>query len=448
MPGSCPPARGPARGHELPRRDGRLGPGDHRALAVHSARVAGEAHDGGGRARHREHQGHQRHRQRGRGLSDRPHHEPPIVTPIVGGGDLGSTLPPVLRRSMLAALVAAASCCPPPPRRRGRSRSGSTTPRRPSVSRRPVRSERAWGASSCAGAIWSPNRGATSSASSTSCTRTSWPMASGRSPRWWERPPGRGRSAPRSPRPCVYPPDESQVPRWRELFRRLAERYPRFFGLEVWNEAHLTHFWKPRADVRRYVRLLKAAHAGVASAGTRVPVVAGALCLCGGGPGGIGDVNFLDGMYRAGARLVRGPRRPRLPHRPPGRRQCSRQARGYPPRPRPPWRPAHSVVDHGGRPLDRARRHRGPSPAERGPPGPRAGRPGQDVPPSARRRSGDLLPLPRHHRRLHDVGGRAGHRRAGRRLGEARRGGAGGGHAPAVPTGVLARYASSRPRGG
>ena len=104
------------------------------------------------------------------------------------------------------------------------------------------------------------------------------------------------------PRPCLYPPDETELPRWRELFRVLAQRYPELYGLEVWNEAHLAHFWKPRVDPARYVRLLKAAHAGVRRADPDLPVVAGALCLCGGGKGGMGDVAFLDRMYRAGAR--------------------------------------------------------------------------------------------------------------------------------------------------
>jgi hypothetical protein len=104
------------------------------------------------------------------------------------------------------------------------------------------------------------------------------------------------------PRPCLYPPDETELPRWRELFRVLAQRYPELYGLEVWNEAHLAHFWKPRVDPGRYVRLLRAAHAGVRRADPDLPVVAGALCLCGGGKGGMGDVAFLDRMYRAGAR--------------------------------------------------------------------------------------------------------------------------------------------------
>jgi polysaccharide biosynthesis protein PslG len=106
----------------------------------------------------------------------------------------------------------------------------------------------------------------------------------------------------RVPRPCLRPPDERHLRRWRGLFRLLAARYPRLFGVEVWNEANLAHFWKPRADVPRYVRLLKAAYRGAKSADPDLPVVAGALCLCGGGRGGVHDFAFLDGMYRAGAR--------------------------------------------------------------------------------------------------------------------------------------------------
>ncbi|HVE67877.1 MAG TPA: hypothetical protein VNB64_04780, partial [Solirubrobacteraceae bacterium] len=104
------------------------------------------------------------------------------------------------------------------------------------------------------------------------------------------------------PRPCLYPPDEVHLPRWRELFRRLAVRYPRLKGIEVWNEPNLAHFWKPRVDAARYVRLLRAAHAGAKAGNRRLPVVAGSMCLCGGGEGGADDSVFLHRMYATGAR--------------------------------------------------------------------------------------------------------------------------------------------------
>ena len=104
------------------------------------------------------------------------------------------------------------------------------------------------------------------------------------------------------PQPCVYPPDEVHLPRWRKLFELLARRYPSLYGVEVWNEPNLKHFWKPRSDVARYVRLLRAAHAGAKAGNPALPVLGGSMCLCGGGEGGIHDFAFLDGMYRHGAR--------------------------------------------------------------------------------------------------------------------------------------------------
>jgi hypothetical protein len=105
------------------------------------------------------------------------------------------------------------------------------------------------------------------------------------------------------PRPCLYPPDDAHLPQWREFFRLLAQRYPHLYGLEVWNEGNLVAFWRPRADAARYARLLKEAYAGVKSADPDLPVVAGSPCLCGGGgKGGLDDVDFLAGMYRAGAK--------------------------------------------------------------------------------------------------------------------------------------------------
>ena len=107
-----------------------------------------------------------------------------------------------------------------------------------------------------------------------------------------------------APQPCLTPPDESRLGRWRELFRLLALRYPDLYGVEVWNEANLPYFWKPRPDVPRYVRLLRAAYRGAKAGNRRLPVIAGALCLCGGirGTNSLADFDFLNRMYRAGAR--------------------------------------------------------------------------------------------------------------------------------------------------
>jgi polysaccharide biosynthesis protein PslG len=55
-------------------------------------------------------------------------------------------------------------------------------------------------------------------------------------------------------------PDKQYYPHFREFTKRVLKRYPQAFGLEVWNEPNLHHFWGPNPNPAAYVNILKEAY--------------------------------------------------------------------------------------------------------------------------------------------------------------------------------------------
>lgn len=76
---------------------------------------------------------------------------------------------------------------------------------------------------------------------------------------------------------CRYPPGRNHDEDWRELARRVAERYPGAAGIEIWNEPNSNRFWQPGPDPARYVELVREGRAGVRAASSTIPVVGGAF---------------------------------------------------------------------------------------------------------------------------------------------------------------------------
>jgi hypothetical protein len=73
--------------------------------------------------------------------------------------------------------------------------------------------------------------------------------------------------------------------------------------VEVFNEPNLPYEWGGAPDPAAYTRLLAAAHRGVKRADPGVQVISAAVAQKTGGLGGtMEDVDFLEGMYKAGAR--------------------------------------------------------------------------------------------------------------------------------------------------
>jgi VCBS repeat-containing protein len=103
--------------------------------------------------------------------------------------------------------------------------------------------------------------------------------------------------------PTWQPPDPAYDSAWGEFTRRLAARYPAAVAIEVWNEPNLSVSFQPHADPERYTDLLKAAYAAVKASNPAMPVISGGLVAGqGSGGSGIGEADFLERMYAAGAR--------------------------------------------------------------------------------------------------------------------------------------------------
>lgn len=102
---------------------------------------------------------------------------------------------------------------------------------------------------------------------------------------------------------CRYPPARRAEGRYGALVARIARRYPRSAGIEVWNEPNLTTFWQPRPDAARYSRLLAVAHRAVRRVAPRMPVVNGGLSnnRTTDDRGNVSLHDFLTTMYRHGA---------------------------------------------------------------------------------------------------------------------------------------------------
>ena len=101
----------------------------------------------------------------------------------------------------------------------------------------------------------------------------------------------------------ITPQDPAYDGDWSEFLRRLASRYPDAVGIEIWNEQNLAQGFLPTPDPTRYTELLQDAYVAIKSVDPSMPVISGGLFVSPvSGPGGIGDAQFLQGMYDAGAK--------------------------------------------------------------------------------------------------------------------------------------------------
>jgi hypothetical protein len=103
--------------------------------------------------------------------------------------------------------------------------------------------------------------------------------------------------------PCnpAAPPAPSFDSAWAEYVRRLATRYPKIIGVEVWNEPNISPSFQP-VDPARYTALLKEAYTAVKQVDPQIKVISGGLFASdASGSYGMADGQFLAGMYAAGA---------------------------------------------------------------------------------------------------------------------------------------------------
>lgn len=104
---------------------------------------------------------------------------------------------------------------------------------------------------------------------------------------------------------CQPPPAPERLADFQEFVAQLAIRYPSLAAIEVFNEPNVAAWtWQPRADPEHYARVLRAAHEAVERVRPRLPVLSGGIAFPGvpTPPGSMSPGEFLERMYRAGAR--------------------------------------------------------------------------------------------------------------------------------------------------
>ena len=110
----------------------------------------------------------------------------------------------------------------------------------------------------------------------------------------WARPPGTFLS---------YPPEDMED--FGRFMEELARRYRgQVAAYEIWNEPNLNYEWGYLdPDPERYTQMLQTAFRAVKAVDPQALVVSGGLATTGqGSPTAMGDLEFLDRMYAAGAR--------------------------------------------------------------------------------------------------------------------------------------------------
>lgn len=102
----------------------------------------------------------------------------------------------------------------------------------------------------------------------------------------------------------MVPPDDPHVADFAKFATFLATRYGPMgvHSWEVWNEPNIQPFWATGADPVRYTALLKAACAAIKQADSAAVVITAGLAPAGSDGGNLTPMDFLSGIYAAGAK--------------------------------------------------------------------------------------------------------------------------------------------------
>jgi hypothetical protein len=103
--------------------------------------------------------------------------------------------------------------------------------------------------------------------------------------------------------PLSHPP--ADMADFGNFMTALATRYKgQVAAYEIWNEPNLDYEWgNLQPDPATYTEMLKAAYAAVKAVDPEVIIISGGLATTGAGSKtAAGDLNFLQGMYDAGAK--------------------------------------------------------------------------------------------------------------------------------------------------
>jgi hypothetical protein len=103
-------------------------------------------------------------------------------------------------------------------------------------------------------------------------------------------------------RDCHAPPAPEFVDDAARTAAKIARRYPRAAGIEIWNEPNLPYFWHPAADPAAYADLLAAAHDAIKQVDPGMPVLGGSTSDSQiDRPGQIEAPEFVRAILAAGA---------------------------------------------------------------------------------------------------------------------------------------------------
>jgi polysaccharide biosynthesis protein PslG len=108
----------------------------------------------------------------------------------------------------------------------------------------------------------------------------------------WARPAGTS---------ATWAPDQ---PRYAAFARATAAHFAALgvHAYEIWNEPNIVAFWKPKPSAARYAELLAAASAAVRAADPQAIVLTGGTSPASTDGTNVSPVDFLKGIYAAGAR--------------------------------------------------------------------------------------------------------------------------------------------------
>jgi hypothetical protein len=103
-------------------------------------------------------------------------------------------------------------------------------------------------------------------------------------------------------RGCHAPPAPGFVDDAARTAGKIARRYPKAVGIEIWNEPNLPYFWRPAANPRAYAGLLTAAHDAIKRRNPDMPVLGGSTSDSQiDRPGQIEAPDFIRAILAAGA---------------------------------------------------------------------------------------------------------------------------------------------------
>lgn len=101
---------------------------------------------------------------------------------------------------------------------------------------------------------------------------------------------------------CHFPPARQFDDHWREFAAKMASRYPKAAGIEIWNEPNESSGWNKVADAERYAELLEQAYKAIKAVNPSMKVISGGLSnRADSGEGSLSLTDFTRTLFLQGA---------------------------------------------------------------------------------------------------------------------------------------------------